>query len=221
MSILGLALVVFGADSTSRTLQTWYAKIFRAEVHGWKARARRAQWLAGVFGFLALQVVIGRRVEPATGHIAASAAQFLLAVAFWWWSLHCLLAGQIPWRRLLPAGLATAACYTAVGIYIAYFASSSIISNEATYGPIGAVMTLLTIEIGLTGPLSTSAPSSAPQSEARQPRKTHHPTPSHERPHQIQLDSGLRRERPRTRPDELSRRGGQECGPNGRWARLA
>jgi membrane protein len=149
LSILGLVLVVFGADSTSRILQIWYAKIFRAEVHSWKARARRAQWLAGVFGFLALQVAIGRRVEPASGHIAASAAQFILAVAFWWWSLHCLLAGQIPWRRLFLAGLATAVCYTAVGIYIAYFASSSIISNEATYGPIGAVMTLLTIEIGL------------------------------------------------------------------------
>ncbi len=149
LSILGVVLVIFGADATASTLQTWYAKIFRAEIHGWKARARRAQWLAGVFSFLALQFVIGRRLQPLSGHVVASAAQFLLAVAFWWWSLHCLLAGQISWRRLFLAGLATAVCYTAVGVYIAYFASSSIISNEATYGPIGAVMTLLTIEIGL------------------------------------------------------------------------
>ena len=149
LSVIGIALVIFGAESVSGILQTWYAKIFRAEIHGWKARARRAEWLAGVFGFVALQFAIGRRLQPQTGHIMASGAQFLLAVAFWWWSLHCLLVGQITWRRLFPAGLVTAICYTGVGIYVAFFGSSSILSNEASYGPIGAVMTLLTIEVGL------------------------------------------------------------------------
>jgi membrane protein len=149
LSIIGIVLVIFGAESVSGILQTWYAKIFRAEIHGWKARARRAEWLAGVFGFVALQFAIGRRLQPQTGHIMASGAQFLLAVAFWWWSLHCLLVGQITWRRLFPAGLVTAICYTGVGIYVAFFGSSSILSNEASYGPIGAVMTLLTIEVGL------------------------------------------------------------------------
>jgi membrane protein len=149
LSVIGIVLVIFGAESVSRILQTWYAKIFPAEIHGWKALVRRAEWLAGVFGFVALQFAIGRRLQPHIGHIMASGAQFLLSVAFWWWSLHCLLAGQITWRRLFPAGLVTAICYTGVGIYIAFFGSSSIVSNEASYGPIGAVMTLLTIEVGL------------------------------------------------------------------------
>jgi hypothetical protein len=146
---LGLILAVLGGAAISHMIQAWYATIFRAEIHGWKALARRVEWLAGVSGFVALQVVIGRRIQPLSGPIAAATAQFLLAVAFWWWSLHCLLSGQIPWRRLFLAGLATAVCYTALGIYIAYVASSSIISNEAMYGPFGAVMTLLTAEIGL------------------------------------------------------------------------
>jgi hypothetical protein len=50
LSIIGIVLVIFGAESVSRILQTWYAKTFRAEIHGWKALARRAEWLAGVFG---------------------------------------------------------------------------------------------------------------------------------------------------------------------------
>lgn len=149
LSIIGIVLVIFGAGSVSRILQTWYAKIFLAEIHGWKALACRTEWLAGVFAFVALQFVIGRRLQPHIGHIVASGAQFLLAVAFWWWTLHCLLAGQIRWRRLFSAGLVTAICYTGVGIYVAFFGSSSILSNEASYGPIGAVMTLLTIEVGL------------------------------------------------------------------------
>ena len=149
LSMPGLVLAVLGGAAISQMLQAWYAKIFRVQIHGWKAVARRVEWLAGVFGFVALQVVIGRRAEPAGGHITAATAQFLLAVAFWWWSPHCMLSGQIPWRRLFLAGLATAVCCTGLGFFIAYFASSSISSNEAMYGPIGAVMTLITAEIGL------------------------------------------------------------------------
>jgi agmatinase len=148
-SMLGLVVAVLGGLAISHMIQTWYATIFRAQVHGWKAFARRAEWLAGVFGLVALQVVIGRRIEPPGGHIAAAGAQFLLAIVFWWWSLHCLLSGQVPWRRLFPAGLSTALCCTGLGLYIAYVASPAIVANEARYGPIGVVMTLVTAEIGL------------------------------------------------------------------------
>jgi agmatinase len=148
-SMLGLVVAVLGGLAISHMIQTWYATIFRAQVHGWKAFARRAEWLAGVFGLVALQVVIGRRIEPPGGHIAAASAQFLLAIAFWWWSLHCLLSGQVSWRRLFPAGLSTALCCIGLGLYIAYVASPAIVANEARYGPIGVVMTLVTAEIGL------------------------------------------------------------------------
>jgi membrane protein len=149
LPILGLVLAVVGGAAISHMIQNWYAKIFRADIRGWKAMVRRTEWLAGVVGFVALQVVIGRRLQPLSGPVAAASAQFVLAVAFWWWSLHCMLSGQIPWRRLFLAGLATAVCYTGLGVYIAYVASSSLVSNEAMYGPFGAVMTLVTAEIGL------------------------------------------------------------------------
>jgi membrane protein len=157
LSILTVALAVLGGDAISHMVQDWYAKIFRAQVHGWKAMVRRVQWLAGVFGFVGLQVVIVRRVQPQGGDIAAAGAQFLLALAFWWWSLHCLLSGLISWRRLFLAGLATGVCYTGLAVYIAYVMSSSIVSNQARYGPIGTVMTLITAEIGLAVALQLGA----------------------------------------------------------------
>jgi len=149
LTALALVLAVLGGDAVAGMIQTWYAKTFRAHIRGWKAMARRAQWLAGVFGFLAMQAVIGRRIQPHGGEAAAAGAQFLLSLVFWWWSLHALLSGQIPWRRLFPAGLATATCYTCLGAYITYVMSSSIVANDATYGAIGTVITLLTAEIGL------------------------------------------------------------------------
>ena len=59
------------------------------------------------------------------------------------------MCGRIPWRRLLAAGLATAVCYAGLSVYIVYVMSSSIVSNEAMFGHIGAVFTLVTAEIGL------------------------------------------------------------------------
>jgi hypothetical protein len=44
-------------------------------------------------------------------------------------------------------GLATAVCCADLGFFIAYTASSSIISNEAMYGPFGVVMEVVTAEI--------------------------------------------------------------------------
>jgi membrane protein len=149
LTVLAVALAVLGGDAVARMVQTWYAETFRAQVRGWKALARRAQWLAGVFGFLALQAVIGRGIQPRGGDIAAASAQFLLFLLFWWWSLHTLLSGQIRWRRLFPAGLATAACYTGLGAYMTYVMSSSIVANDSAFGLIAAVITLLTAEIGL------------------------------------------------------------------------
>jgi membrane protein len=169
LSVLGLVLAVVGGAAIAQILQVWYARIFRTKVGGWKARARRAEWLVGVSGFVALQVVIGRRVQPFGGLIAAVSAQFLLAVVFWWWSLHCLLSGQIRWRRLFAAGLATAVCYTGLGVYIVYVMSSSIVSNEAMFGPIGAVFTLVTAEIGLAVVLQLGAAIGAAMGRGKDP----------------------------------------------------
>lgn len=149
LTVPGVVLAVLGGDAISHMVQAWYAKIFGVRIHGWKAMARRVQWLAGVFGCAALQVLIVRRIQSHGGHIATASAQFLLAVAFWWWSPHCLLARQIPWRRLFAAGLATAACCTGLGLYITNIASTSIVVSEDRYGPMGAVTTLLSAEIGL------------------------------------------------------------------------
>jgi membrane protein len=169
LSVITLVLAVLGGSAIAHMLQAWYTRIFQVEIRGWKARARRAEWLAGVFGFVALQVVIGRKVPPLGGHPGVAGAQFLLALAFWWWSLHCLLSGQIPWRRLFRAGLATAVCYTGLGVYVSHIASSSIVSNEAMYGPIGAVIVLLTSEIGLGVALHLGAVTGAVIERAKSP----------------------------------------------------
>jgi membrane protein len=149
ITVIGVILTIAGADAMAEILQDWYNKVFNKTQIGWKAKIHRVRWLGGVIAFIALQVLIGRRFEPVGGGLATRILEFVLAVLFWWWSLHCLLLGQIGWRDVLPAGIATAILYEAVGIYIRVFGSSSIVSSEASYGPIGVVMTLLAVLVWL------------------------------------------------------------------------
>jgi len=148
-TIIGVILTVAGADSMTKTLQSWYEKVFEVAVVGWKRTARRVLWLVGAAGYLMMQFLIGRRFEPIGGGITIAISQFVLSIAFWWWSVHCLLAGQASWRRLFAAGCTTAICYTVVGFYVRIWSSWTIVSNERSYGPIGAMMTILATLVAL------------------------------------------------------------------------
>jgi membrane protein len=72
----------------------------------------------------------------------------LVTVAIWtpffWWTMHFLLAGRVPWRRLLPAAIATGVFYAGLGVISEFYFSSTIISDSRTYGAIGAVFGILT-----------------------------------------------------------------------------
>jgi membrane protein len=148
-TIVGVILTVAGADSMTKTLQNWYEKVFAETILGWKKRARRVLWLVGAAGYLMMQFLIGRRFEPIGGGVTIAIFQFVLSIAVWWWSVHCLLAGQVPWRRLFAAGCATAICYSVVGLYVRIWSSWTIVSNERSYGPIGAMMTILATLVAL------------------------------------------------------------------------
>ncbi len=145
-SIIGLVLVVLGAESLAGNLQTWYAKVFGCEIRGWQGQVRRLWWLGGALGFVALQYVFARHLRVS---MAETVAQFFLAVLFWWWTLHCLLDGTLRWRRLFIAGLATAVLASVVGLLLSSFGSSSITSNQRIYGPVGTVSVLLEVLVGL------------------------------------------------------------------------
>jgi membrane protein len=59
------------------------------------------------------------------------------------------LLGRIAWRRLFPAGVATAVCVTGLGVFSALVFSPQIVSSHADYGSIGVVTVLLSYLIAL------------------------------------------------------------------------
>ncbi len=144
-TVVTAIVAIAGADSMAKTLQSWYESVFGRSAGRWSKRGHRALWLVGAAGYLALEFLIGRRLGPPGGAVA----QFVLSVGFWWWSAHCLLGGQVPWRRLLGTGLSTAVCYVGVGLYVRLWAPWAIVQNQTSYGPIGAVMSVLAALVAL------------------------------------------------------------------------
>ena len=68
-TVVGVILIIAGADSMTKTLQKWYEKVFAETIIGWKRTARRVLWLVGAAGYLMMQFLIGRRFGPIGGGI--------------------------------------------------------------------------------------------------------------------------------------------------------
>ena len=58
--------------------------------------------------------------------------------------MHFLLAGRVPWRRLIHAAVLTALLWIGLELFSAAYFSAALISDSRLYGTIGVVFTLLT-----------------------------------------------------------------------------
>jgi len=152
LSIIGAALVLLGALGMASTLQVWYQRVYdQPPARKWTRQlANRLLWLGGLLGYLTVQDFAWTQLKQVgASRVTTYIATFILAAAFYWWTPHVLLLGRITWRRLFPAGIATAVSVTGLGIFSALFFSGQIVSSDADYGPIGVVMVLLSYLIGL------------------------------------------------------------------------
>jgi membrane protein len=151
LSFIGAALIVLGALGIASTLQLWYQRVYdQPPAHKWTRQlADRCLWLVGLVGYLVLQDYCWTQLE----HVGGARVPFYivtlgLAVPFYWWTIHVLLLGKMPWRPLFPAAVATAVCVTGLGVFSALLFSSQIVSSDKDYGSIGVVMVLLSYLIG-------------------------------------------------------------------------
>jgi membrane protein len=63
---------------------------------------------------------------------------------FVWWTMHFLLAGRVPWRRLLPSAIITGVFFGGLGVFSKFYFSETIISDSKTYGTVGAIFGIMT-----------------------------------------------------------------------------
>jgi len=143
-------VLILGGIGMASTLSAWYHRIYERRPP--KGLLRHALYqAAGVAAFslyISAQVEILNLAGPVGGRGLVFLLTFVTTTLFWWWSAYMLLYRQVPLRELLPAGVATGACLTGLGIVSAFFFSDQVTSGQKSYGPAGVVIALITFLVG-------------------------------------------------------------------------
>ena len=105
-------------------------------------------WLGLVVGCSFLFPAIGpglRGVTPVLFWIVA----LLVLTGFWWFTMWLLLAGRIPWRKLMPGAVATGFCWAGMALVFSIMFSGIIVSDSQEYGAIGVVFAFMSFFIAI------------------------------------------------------------------------
>ncbi len=136
-----------GTVAVVKSLQVLYERAFRQEDRErrrWSKLPRLVAWVAVLIGVLVAQAVIARPVRVAVGPVVQGVSRFLEATVFFWWTMHFLLRGRVPWRMLLRPAAVTAFLWIGLAVFSSRYFSSTIITDSREYGVIGVVFDLLT-----------------------------------------------------------------------------
>jgi membrane protein len=116
-----------------------------------KDTPRRLVWLAVLVGCGYVGGLAGPAVRDSGGPVLLGVIGLVVLTAFWWFTMWFLLAGRIRWRDLLPSAVATAIFWIGMEVVFSFTFSSTVISYNKKYGPIGVVFALMSwlIAIGV------------------------------------------------------------------------
>ena len=141
-----LVFLVFGMLAVASSLQQIYEKIFGQDHHrGLRDLSRLLTWIAVLCAMVVAESLAERPVSAVTGGgWLAPLVTIGIITPFFWWTMHFLLAGRVPWRTLLPSALVTGVLYGGLGLFSKFYFSDTIISDSKTYGTIGAIFGIMT-----------------------------------------------------------------------------
>lgn len=144
-TVISVVFIVSGTLAVASSLQQIYEKAFHLDHRGRRGSLRLPVWIIALCLIVALESLVARPVRDLAGGIGLVAViSFVIMTPFFWWTIHFLLAGRLPWLTLLPAAIVTGTLFAGFGIFSAFYFSRTIITNSNTYGAIGAVFSIMT-----------------------------------------------------------------------------
>jgi membrane protein len=140
-----LVFLIAGMLAVASSLQQIYEKVFRQDHRGLRDVYRLVTWIV-VLGVVVVAESLAERPmsSVAAGGWLAPLVTVAITTPFFWWTMHFLLAGWVPWRTLLPSAIITGIFYGGLGVFSRVYFSETIISDSKTYGTIGAIFGIVT-----------------------------------------------------------------------------
>ena len=143
-TVTSLVFVTAGIVAVASSVQQIYEKVFRQAHRGLRDLFRLLTWIVALCLAVACESAAGRPVSAAGGGWLAPLVTVAIMTPFIWWTMHFLLAGRVPWRRLLPSAIITGVFFGGLGVFSKFFFSETIVSDSKTYGTVGAVFSIMT-----------------------------------------------------------------------------
>jgi membrane protein len=142
--LTGLLFSFAGIVAVVASLQVVYERLFDQDHRGWRDLPRYVVWAVAVLGLLAAEGIIDHPERRAAGPVVQALLTFVIATIFFFWTMHFLLDGRVPWRRLVRPALVTALLWVALAFFSSLYFSTTVVDDSKTYGTIGVVFTFLT-----------------------------------------------------------------------------
>ena len=142
--VTGLLFTLGGVIAVVASLQVLYERVFGEEHRGWRDVPRYFAWAGILLGVLIVEGSISSPEPRGAGPVVQALLGFVVVAIFFCWTMHFLLAGRVPWRRLLRPALVTALLWVVLAFFSSAYFSSVVIDDTRTYGTIGVVFTFLT-----------------------------------------------------------------------------
>jgi membrane protein len=147
--VLGVIIGFAGTMAVAGSLQVLYERVFDQEHRGWRDLPRFVVWTVALFGVLISEGAFDGPVRRGAGVIVRDVVSFTALTLFFVWTMHFLLAGRVPWRRLVRPAVVTSVAWFGLALFSSLYFSSALISEHKLYGTIGVIFVLLTWFIAL------------------------------------------------------------------------
>jgi membrane protein len=141
--VTGLLFALAGVIAVVASVQVLYERVFNLEPRGWRDLPRYLAWVGIVLAALIAEGSVSG-TERLAGPVVQALVTFVLVAIFFAWTIHFLLDGRVPWRRVIRPALVTALLWVGLTLFSSAYFSSTVVDDTKTYGTIGAVFTFLT-----------------------------------------------------------------------------
>jgi membrane protein len=143
---VSLLLSFLGTVAVARSVEVIYERAFeRPPIARGDSWVRCMVWVAVVAAVVIGDGAFGKTLRDGpAGPLVVSVVELAGFTLFFWWSVHFLLGARESWRAVLPAAVATAVFWVGLGVFAAFYFSSTIVADSKTYGTIGVTFTLVT-----------------------------------------------------------------------------
>ncbi|GAA4788334.1 hypothetical protein GCM10023200_23460 [Actinomycetospora chlora] len=140
---LGVVLTVVLTVRWPLALQHGYELVWGVPSGGVRALWRPLAWLAGFLAIAAAAALVDPVLDGVAWLVAILVIGLPVTIVWAWWTQYLLLAGRVPWTRLLPGAVLIGLGLVGLRLAATVVLSPGITSHFREYGPLGIVFVML------------------------------------------------------------------------------